>query len=203
MFETFDATTENYIPNNLFVPPPEVEFKVDIENAHEIRCGDLLLGYYWEYGEDIAIPITNCIPIEISEYDLTSMVSGDAPTIQTEAQVGARFYNLVDVKSWFLVGATEEGYFWQQDEHLISFEPNVIPVEITPKMDEKSLVATFYNHWGEEVYTQQFDSVNKGTVKISLEDSKKIFVRGVYTLYVSVVSDTLTEEINKYEVQVR
>ena len=153
MFETFDSTPTTYVPNNSFSPPPEIEFEVKIDNLHELCCCGEMIGYYWEYGEDIKIPITNKIPIEITDNDLISYVSGDAPDSNTEAG--------------------------------------------------KKLKASFYNHWGEEIYSQEFDEQNDGEVIISIEDSKEKFLRGVYNMYVSVISDTLTEQINKYEVHVQ
>lgn len=203
MFETFDSTPTTYIPNNSFSPPPEIEFEVKINNLHELCCCGEMIGYYWEYGENIKIPITNKIPIEITDDDLISYVSGDAPDSNTEAVIGARCYNLIDAKSWQLMGKTEEGFIWQQDEHLTFFAPNAVKLFIIPDMTGKKLKASFYNHWGEEIYSQEFDEQNDGEVIISIEDSKEKFLRGVYNMYVSVTSDTLTEQINKYEVHVQ
>ena len=203
MFETFDNTPTTYIPNNSFSPPPEIEFEVKIDNLHELCCCDDIIGYYWEYGEDITIPITNCIPIEIGEDDITSSVSGYAPNELTEAPIGARCYNLIDSKSWKLIGKTDEKYLWQEDPYLTFYAPNVVKVKVVPDMTNKSLVARFYNHRHEEVYVQKFIEQNSGDVKIPLDVSHDVFLKGVYTMCVFVESDTQLEKIKTYEVHVR
>lgn len=201
MFEPFDNLSPDYIPDNMHHKHRKIEYVVSNENIHKKFNGDKFAYYYWEYGEDISLEITANTDIKINNYDIINSTPGVTPPEDSISfvgrilDVGTRFYNLVDVKSWRLSGYDESSlkYYWEEDEYLTFFNTGTVNVTVTPDMSNRSLVAEFLNHKNDVVFETSFSEVNNATVTINGSDSSKYFPKGNYTLLVSRV-DNVDEE---------
>ena len=59
MFDNFEHLPPNYIPNNMFPPIPYVMTEVDNKTVHKVFKDGKHVGYWWNWGDVVQIPIKN------------------------------------------------------------------------------------------------------------------------------------------------
>ena len=103
LFDNFDNQPQNYIPNNMFPRIPEIMVSLDDDTIKPIFRDGRLVGYKWNWGDVIKLPIKNEIHIKIPAGSLTTYVHEEAPTTDTQGDfIGQKFYNFTDFRSWTL-----------------------------------------------------------------------------------------------------
>ncbi len=103
LFDNFDNIPQNYIPNNMFPRIPEIMVALDNDTVKPIFRDCRLVGYKWNWGDVVKLPIKNEIHIKVPNGTLTTDTAGEEPTKQTVGDfIGQKFYNFKDFRSWTL-----------------------------------------------------------------------------------------------------
>ena len=103
LFDNFDNIPQNYIPNNMFPRIPEIMVALDNDTVKPIFRDCRLVGYKWNWGDVVKLPIKNEIHIKVPNGSLTTDTAGEEPTKQTVGDfIGQKFYNFKDFRSWTL-----------------------------------------------------------------------------------------------------
>ena len=197
MFDKFDNTPEDYIPDNIHPPIPRYEEVFEIDNL-DVLCHNK---YSWDYGETLSIPVTNSFIIKVEDSSIIYDVAGVAPSQLTSGDIGTRAYNIVDVKSWRCVNISEGTeelptlYEWQQDAKFTVPSGGTTEIVVNPSMVDKYLEAKIYNFRMEEMFTTRFEGVNSAHLEIDKELSSML-LPGIYYLRIYIVGYQDADEEN-------
>lgn len=188
IFEKFDNTPEDYIPDNIHPPVCRYEEVFEIDNL-DVLCHNK---YSWDYGETLSIPVTNSFIIKVDEDSIIYDVSGIGPTETTAGEIGTRAYNILDVTSWSCrniiegTGDLDTLYEWQQDARFTVPSGGTKEVVVTPSMVNKYLEVKIYNFRMEEIFTTRFEGVNSAHLIVDKELSSTL-LPGIYYLRIYIV----------------
>ena len=103
LFDNFDNIPQNYIPNNMFPRIPEIMVALDNDTVKPLFRDGRQVGYKWNWGDVIKLPIKNEIHIKVPNGSLTTNTHDEVPTTETVGDfIGQKFYNFKDFRSWTL-----------------------------------------------------------------------------------------------------
>ena len=103
LFDNFDNIPQNYIPNNMFPRIPEIMVALDNDTVKPLFRDGKQVGYKWNWGDVIKLPIKNEIHIKVPNGSLTTNTHEEVPTTETVGDfIGQKFYNFKDFRSWTL-----------------------------------------------------------------------------------------------------
>jgi len=109
LFDNFDNIPQNYIPNNMFPRIPEIMVALDNDTVKPLFRDGRQVGYKWNWGDVIKLPIKNEIHIKVPNGSLTTNTPDEVPTTETVGDfIGQKFYNFKDFRSWTLKEILEE-----------------------------------------------------------------------------------------------
>ena len=188
----------------------------DIYNVYDKEKFD----YYYPYtfhNEDVnylfstnpcrvEIPLGNNyeIPIKIDNYilvndsDLLYYTSGEQPTTSTEAEVGTKAYNLIDLKSWELksITANSTSYNWEMDSTFSFPKDGSKVVEIPEEYYiGKTLNISIYNFRYELIYSSTQEAHKSFYFDLTLDLAKEYFnFKGLYFLQVDLIDEENSEK---------
>ena len=109
LFDNFDNIPQNYIPNNMFPRIPEIMVALDNDTVKPLFRDGRQVGYKWNWGDVIKLPIKNEIHIKVPNGSLTTDTPDEVPTTETVGDfIGQKFYNFKDFRSWTLREILEE-----------------------------------------------------------------------------------------------
>ena len=206
MFDSFHNIPYCYIPDNMHLPPrpPEVKKLTDTNLDIILDKRGRKKGYSWNYGETVAIPLTVNIPIVIEHDAYYTIEAGKAPETTTVGHIGQKFYNLKDVKSYFMVSyvPAENSYIWVQDKQFSYPENGTVLVTVEPDMQGKYILAEFLNFRGEQMFEQVYEEVNNAEFVIDIDQSLEL-QRGIYELTTYVGSEDYKQLTERYEIVIR
>ncbi len=211
MFDNYINQDTNYIPDNMHDRLADSEIVMKYSSlAEEHDETGKLIDYKWDYGNSNNFYFTVNRVIHVPEDALLYDEVGREPRATTVGKIGQKCYNVTDIRSWtcteIRTGRTQNGvetsYIWVVDDGLVYDENDPKEVTLTPNMTDKMLVITFTDWRRETVFTRIFEGANSAVVCITDDVSKDLFIRGLYTCTVAIVSDDyyLTEETIKFRV---
>ena len=148
----------------------------------------------------VEIPIGNTyeIPVKIDNYilvnenDIIYYVSGESPISSTEAKVGTKAYNVVDLISWELVSIVDNSiYNWVQDEVFTFSETGNVVIELPEAYYAgKTLLLSIYNFRYELIYNTEQEAHKEFYFNITTDIADEYFnFKGLYFLKVDLISD--------------
>lgn len=208
MFRGFYAEPPTYIPDNMHkkpLPPRSsslVKDNLDIILDKEGKKK----GYSWNYGETVSIPISVRLPVRI-EWDAYYTDShGKEPGITTAGNIGQKFYNLKDVRSWILTSYVPDNnsYIWTEEPRFTFPENGAQFVEICPDMRDKYILVEFINFRGEQMFERVYYGSDEIHWTLNIEQSLEI-PRGIYDMYIYVGDEEnqYKKLTKRYEIVVR
>lgn len=125
LFDNFDNIPQNYIPNNMFPRIPEIMVALDNDTVKPLFRDGRQVGYKWNWGDVIKLPIKNEIHIKVPNGSLTTDTPDEVPTTETVGDfIGQKFYNFKDFRSWTLREILKEEIqpYYEGEEQEISDE---------------------------------------------------------------------------------
>ena len=125
LFDNFDNIPQNYIPNNMFPRIPEIMVALDNDTVKPLFRDGRQVGYKWNWGDAIKLPIKNEIHIKVPNGSLTTNTHDEVPTTETVGDfIGQKFYNFKDFRSWTLREILKEEIqpYYEGEEQEISDE---------------------------------------------------------------------------------
>lgn len=125
LFDNFDNIPQNYIPNNMFPRIPEIMVALDNDTVKPLFRDGRQVGYKWNWGDVIKLPIKNEIHIKVPNGSLTTNTHDEVPTTETVGDfIGQKFYNFKDFRSWTLREILKEEIhpYYEGEEQEISDE---------------------------------------------------------------------------------
>lgn len=193
MFDNYNNQNTNYIPNNmgyagqkpLAYPIPYAEYNVEGQQT----------GYYWYYGDTVNLTFNLIGELTVETGSIVYYQSGQAPTTETEGQVGQRAYNVYDLISWTCTAIEEEyeetTYIWTQDQQFTYPDDGQKGVYVPAARYVNGMTAQIkiYNFRFEEVYSFTTEARDKVTLSIGKDLSEKL-IRGTYYITLTLVNET-------------
>lgn len=215
LFDNFDNIPQNYIPNNMFPRIPEIMVALDNDTVKPIFRDGRLVGYKWNWGDVVKLPIKNEIHIKVPNGSLTTNTHDEVPTTETVGDfIGQKFYNFKDFRSWTLreilveeIQPNYEGeeqeisdevvytYVWEEDP-MFTYSKNIgqdytIPL---PWNEHDQIVVQLFN-FRKECIREDIYYEPDIVWELTPDESLKI-VAGIYFLNVHI--ENRFEDISSY-----
>lgn len=218
LFDNFEHLPHDYVPNNMFPPIPQVMKCLDDRTVHPVMKDGKHVGYWWNWGDIVQIPIHNSITISLPPG--AQIVYGmETPDDDTAGDfIGQKYYNLTQLRSWTLTDVLDSeeldlesdspySYVWVEDKEFTYPERGE---EITLNKDLcccDQIVAQLFNFRKEMIKSWVFDEGSTNFIRLTPEESLQL-VPGIYYLNVHIETKwhdvaTYLRLTNTYEVQVR
>ena len=150
----------------------------------------------------VEIPLGNNyeIPIDIDSYilvndgDIVYYISGEDPNTGTEAEIGAKAYNVVDLISWELKNIVNNNstYMWRRDE-VFTFSANSKNVVELPEAyyENKKFNISFFNFRYELIYSTEQDAHKETHFNLTKEIADEYFnFKGLYYMQVDLIDES-------------
>lgn len=201
MFYNYQNIADNYMPNNLMnaFPTKHKDSKLNPLEAskpyEEYNAKGELEGYYWRYGETLNLEFNIDGEITIESDALVVSGKGQAPDNKTIGEIGQRYYNVGDLKSYTCLAAVNGLYLWQEDEDFTYpvNEDRSVYISAEDYLNGKTAEVTIYNFRMEPVCQKVYAASPKIRFFIDSELSRAL-VKGIY--YCSVrVFDNMTNVV--------
>lgn len=201
MFDSYNNLDPNYIPNNIYSKCIGEYITFDLncpKKVYDIR--NRFIGYGWNYRDtfELSIDIDKLIYVDSN---IIYTTHGEGPAINTEAKVGQKAYNIVDIKSWTCTArqmfSGELTYTWLEDDQFTYPECGDIAIKLSPDMAGKKLSLYVYNFRHDLMHTFTSENSNILTCKVDAELSEK-FIPGVYYCILKL-SDEDEKMIDKFQ----
>ena len=219
LFDNFEHMPPWYVPNNMFPPVPQILKELCDKTVHPVFKDGRHIGYWWNWGDIVQIPINNSITISLPAgaivvYDI------DTPDENTVGDfIGQKYYNLTQMRSWTLDnilnneeldidGDSSCSYVWVEDEKFTYPEPGVDTITVSSDLCCcNQIVAQLFNFRKEMIKSWVFNEGNHFDITLTPEESLQI-PPGIYYLNVHIETNleeatTYLKLTNTYEIQVR
>lgn len=215
LFDNFDSIPQNYIPNNMFPRIPEIMVALDNDTVKPLFRDGRQVGYKWNWGDVVKLPIKNEIHIKVPNGSLTTNTHDEVPTTETVGDfIGQKFYNFKDFRSWTLREILEEQiqpnyegeeqeisdevvytYVWEEDP-MFTYSKNIgqdytIPL---PWNEHDQIVVQLFN-FRKECIREDIYYEPDIVWELTPDESLKI-VAGIYFLNVHI--ENRFEDISSY-----
>ena len=199
MFLNYQNIANNYIPNNLVkaYTQPKSYTKLDpVDASKPYESYDVkgnLVGYFWNYRDVLNLEFNLDGEITVETDAIIYDTYGKCPDTCTQARVGQRCYNIVDLKSWTCVSIVDNIYNWVQDTEFIYPEraDRSVYISASDYLKDKQIYITLYNFRYEPVVTRSFEGKDKVIFEIDATLSEEL-VKGIYYCSVTVKSEEVT-----------
>ena len=201
MFSNYQNITNNYTPNNTHCSFPVGQSYTKLNPIKESKPYEEynvkgeLIGYSWPQGEilNLEFVIDGVITVEDSAIVLTA--HGDVPSDTTGA-LGARAYNVTDLKSWTCKNIIDGKFLWIEDAEFTYNDSCSRSIYVTSDdyMKDKKIRVDIYNFRKEIIHSQLFEGSNR--VKLIIDENlTKIMTRGIYSCSMTVIGDNLSTKL--------
>lgn len=195
MFFNFDNQPKDYIPNNMFPIRPIRFVSINSDTVKPIFRGCKMVGYEWNWGDNISIEIKNQIHINIPPNSIYTYEDVDPTTSTVGEVVGQCYYNLASLKSFHLTSIKENQgiyyYIWEQDKDFTYAESGGIALDVLiPLKEGEQIVVQLFNFRKEKIRDDIYYEPEI-TWTLTPEESLKI-VPGIYFLNVHL--ETMEKE---------
>lgn len=148
-------------------------------------------------GNNYEIPIKLDNYIVVRDSDIIYQHSGEHPTENTEAEIGTKAYNIVDLVSWELISINpnNNSYNWEQDITFIFPKDADKVIELPEEYyTGKTLNISIFNFRYELIYSCEQEAHKEFCFNITRELSKEYFnFKGLYFLQVDLIDEDKEE----------
>lgn len=207
MFDKYFDVDPDYIPNNMDYKRPQRERSYNKDNLIAIIDRfNQIWGYTWSWKDTVSIPITVNKTLNVPDGSIIEYESGLYPTQQTIGDVGQKYYNVTDLKSWTckstgVDGTTQDMIFnWVEDDFLKYVDRSNTEIVIEPDVTGKHIETEILNFRKEVIYEKSFeDGVSFNYLDIDKELSNEL-VPGIYFIRLRLVGDDYVSLIDEYKI---
>ena len=151
-------------------------------------------------GNNYDIPVTMDNYILVNENDIIYYGVGESPSTTTEAEVGTKAYNVVDLKSWECVSIYIQEisenqevaiYNWVQDQVFTFSDTAPVVVELPEAYySDKNLHLSIYNFRYELIYETTQEAHKDSYFNITVDLAEQYFYnKGLYYLQADLISE--------------
>lgn len=196
MFDNYSNLNPNYIPNNL-ISRDYIYTTIDDEMPKDAKnILGIFSGYKWNKGEEFDFNLSCDFKIKVDPKSIIYKKSGESPTTDTVGYPGQNAYNTIDIASWTCTGKLEGHYIWVKDDDLTYPINADMELEMTPNMENSSLVLKIYNFRYE--FKEEHISDNSSILSIHIDDEfYKKFTKDLYPIELFLIKDNKTRLIQK------
>lgn len=202
MFLHYQDIASNYTPNNLIkaFPTDSRDTKLDPIDAskpyEEYNAKGELEGYFWRYGDTVVLEFNIDGELTVESDAIVVYSANERPTSATVGNIGQRYYNVRDLKSYTCMSRDNKVYSWVEDDTFTypTSSDRSIYISAEDFLKDKSIVISLYNFRYEQIYESTFT----GTPRVAFEISRELsdtLVRGVYYCSLKVCNDAYSSVI--------